>query len=191
MSPALPPTPGQTVGPFFGYALPYDRRQRAGATRPPPAPSGCTAGCTTAPGSRSRTRCSSSGRPTQTGRSSSRQGSLRRDGWTFTGWGACGHRRTGTTLHHARPGPTPGNGGVLRDHRLRPRPAQPAVHPGLPARRRRPCWTPTRCWPRCRGRGPGHADRRGPTSTGSASTSAPGRAGDRLPALPADTELAR
>ena len=25
MSPALPPTPGQTVGPFFGYALPYDR----------------------------------------------------------------------------------------------------------------------------------------------------------------------
>src|SRR4029450_48341 len=25
MSPALPPTAGQTVGPFFGYALPYDR----------------------------------------------------------------------------------------------------------------------------------------------------------------------
>jgi protocatechuate 3,4-dioxygenase alpha subunit len=25
VSPALPPTPGRTVGPFFGYALPYDR----------------------------------------------------------------------------------------------------------------------------------------------------------------------
>ena len=31
----LPPTPGQTVGPFFGYALPYDGdSELVPATRP-------------------------------------------------------------------------------------------------------------------------------------------------------------
>ena len=39
----LTATPGQTVGPFFGYALPFARRQRTGAARLRPARSGCTA----------------------------------------------------------------------------------------------------------------------------------------------------
>ena len=70
---ACAPTPGQTVGPFFGYALPYDARQRAGAARHARTRSGCTAGCSTAPASRCRTRCSRSGRPTPTaGRAASR-----------------------------------------------------------------------------------------------------------------------
>ena len=61
----LTPTPGQTVGPFFGYALPYDGGPElvpaARTTR-----SGCTAGSSTAPATRSPTRCSRSGRPTRT-----------------------------------------------------------------------------------------------------------------------------
>ena len=51
----LTPTPGQTVGPFFGYALPYDGDSEL---VPPGTPtrSGCTAGCSTARATRSRTR---------------------------------------------------------------------------------------------------------------------------------------
>ena len=52
----LPPTPGQTVGPFFGYALPVRRRRRPGpagrAGRDPPA----RPGRSTAPATRCRTR---------------------------------------------------------------------------------------------------------------------------------------
>ena len=40
--------PGQTVGPFFHYALPVRRRRRARAARRPRTRSGCTAACTTA-----------------------------------------------------------------------------------------------------------------------------------------------
>ncbi|HEU5037996.1 MAG TPA: protocatechuate 3,4-dioxygenase subunit alpha [Nocardioides sp.] len=104
------PTPGQTVGPFFGYALPYDGDNRLvplgrpdavrlhgrvldGAGQPVPdallelwqaAPDG------TVPQA---------------------EGSLRRDGHTFTGWGRASTDRTGryqfTTL---RPG-APSSGG--------------------------------------------------------------------------------
>ena len=63
------------------------RRQRAGPARHRRTRSGCTAACSTAPASRSPTRCSSCGRPTPTAWSSSEPGSLRRDGYTFTGWG--------------------------------------------------------------------------------------------------------
>ena len=39
------PTPGQTVGPFFGYALPYAGDRDAGRRRARPARSACTARC--------------------------------------------------------------------------------------------------------------------------------------------------
>ena len=75
-----------------------------------------------------------------------------RDGWTFTGWGraAVDGNAAATRSPRVRPGPTgTGRRRVLRDDRLRPRPDQPAVHPGLPAGRRRGAGRATRCWPRC------------------------------------------
>jgi protocatechuate 3,4-dioxygenase, alpha subunit len=86
MSTLLTPTPGQTIGPFFGYALPF-----AGGNELVP------------PGSRGAIRlhgtvADGAGAPVPDalleiwqadadGRVSSAVGSLRRDGWTFTGWG--------------------------------------------------------------------------------------------------------
>ena len=101
---ALVPTPGQTVGPFFGYALPYDGdNELVPAGRPDairlhgrvldgagqPAPDALIELWQTAPdGSVPRA-----------------EGSLVRDGHTFTGWGRASTDRTGhyrfTTL---RPG---------------------------------------------------------------------------------------
>ncbi len=102
-------TPGQTVGPFFGYALPYAGGAAARAAPTAPAPSACTAGCSTARASRSPTLCSSSGRPIAEGRVPAAAGSLRRDGWTFTGWGRAPTDNVGqysfTTLTPG--GPTP------------------------------------------------------------------------------------
>ena len=66
-------------------------------------------------------------------------------------------RRDGPLLvHHARPGADGGRRrAVLRGHRVRPRPARPAVHPRLPARTTGERWT-------------GPAARRGSTRTGGA-----------------------
>ena len=97
-------------GPFFGYALPYAGDSElvppGHARRDPPA----RRGCSTAPATRSPTRSSSSGRPTPTAQVvAASPGSLRRDGFTFTGWGRARHRRRRALLvHHVRPGrPTP------------------------------------------------------------------------------------
>jgi len=80
------PTPGQTVGPFFHYALPYDGdselvpRGAAGAVRlhgtvydgaGGPVPDAIL----------ELWQTDAAGEVVQ------RPGSLRRDGWTFTGWG--------------------------------------------------------------------------------------------------------
>jgi protocatechuate 3,4-dioxygenase, alpha subunit len=101
------PTPGQTVGPFFGFALPYP-----GDSRLVP------------PGRADAVRLfghvlDGDGRPVpdalleirQTGpdgRVPADPGSLRRDGWTFTGWGRAGTddegRWTFTTLRPAASG---------------------------------------------------------------------------------------
>ena len=101
---SLTPTPGQTVGPFFGYALPYDGdSQLVPVTRPDairlhgrvldgagdPVPDALIELWQAAPdGSIPRAA-----------------GSLHRDGYTFTGWGRSATDRTGhyqfTTL---RPG---------------------------------------------------------------------------------------
>ena len=100
----LAPTPGQTVGPFFGYALPYDGdSELVPPTRPDavrlhgrvldgagaPVPDALVELWQTAPdGSVPRAA-----------------GSLHRDGYTFTGWGRSATDRDGhyqfTTL---RPG---------------------------------------------------------------------------------------
>ncbi|MGW0173393.1 protocatechuate 3,4-dioxygenase subunit alpha [Rhodococcus sp. NPDC003322] len=83
---ALPPTPGQTVGPFFGYALPFD----GDSELVPPAHR---------EGVRLHGRVlDGNGDPVPDalleiwqagpdGRVVQRAGSLHRDGWTFTGWG--------------------------------------------------------------------------------------------------------
>ncbi len=81
------PTPGQTVGPFFGYALPYDGGPDAG----PEEPSGRDP-----PARRRARRRGRAGAGRAAGDLAGRRapaivprvgGSLRRDGYTFTGWG--------------------------------------------------------------------------------------------------------
>jgi len=99
-------TPGQTIGPFYGYALPYD----GDATLVPP-------GHPDAIRLHGRV-LDGAGNPVPdalieiwqadpAGRVVREPGSLHRDGFTFTGWGRCGTDNTGhysfTTL---RPGPT-------------------------------------------------------------------------------------
>lgn len=82
----LPATPGQTIGPFYGFALPVDR----GADLVPPG----------SPGSIRvhGTVFDGAGAPVPDafleiwqadahGNVPTAPGSLRRDGWTFTGWG--------------------------------------------------------------------------------------------------------
>ena len=90
----MTPTPGQTIGPFFGYALPYDGdSELVPPTRPDairlhghvydgagdPVPDALIEVWQAAPdGSIPRAA-----------------GSLRRDGYTFTGWGRAATDRTG------------------------------------------------------------------------------------------------
>lgn len=88
------PTPGQTVGPFFGFALPY----AGGAELVPPGYAGAV---------RLFGRVlDGHGQPVPDallelrqagpdGAVSVRPGSLRRDGWTFTGWGRAATDREG------------------------------------------------------------------------------------------------
>jgi protocatechuate 3,4-dioxygenase alpha subunit len=82
----LTATPGQTIGPFFGYALPYDGDNEL---VPPGSPGSIRLHGTVIDGA---------GDPVPDalleiwqadahGVVSTAPGSLRRDGWTFTGWG--------------------------------------------------------------------------------------------------------
>ena len=99
------PTPGQTVGPFFGFALPYD----GGRELVPPG----HADAVRLHGPRARrrrasrcpTRCSRSGSPTPTAPIVREPGSLHRDGFTFTGWGRAATDATGRySFTTVRPG---------------------------------------------------------------------------------------
>jgi protocatechuate 3,4-dioxygenase, alpha subunit len=104
----LVPTPGQTVGPFFGFALPYER----GHELVPPA----TPGATRLHG----TVFDGAGDPvpdalveiTQAdadGRVHGGEGTLARDGMTWTGWGRCPTTRGGTySFTTVQPGVTGG-----------------------------------------------------------------------------------
>ena len=107
----LVPTPGQTIGPFFGYALPFAGdselvpRGHPGAVRlhgrvldglGQPVPDALLELWQAGPD----------------GRVVQQEGSLRRDGWTFTGWGRAatddtGHYRFTTLTPGAEPGRAP------------------------------------------------------------------------------------
>ena len=86
MTTVLTATPGQTVGPFFGYALPFER----GSELVPPGSPGAIrlhgvftdgAGNPVPDALLEIWQADADGNvPTATG-------ALRRDGWTFTGWG--------------------------------------------------------------------------------------------------------
>ena len=86
MTTLLAATPGQTIGPFYGYALPFDR----GAELVPPHSPGAIRfhGTVTdgdgAPVSDVMLEIWQADADGSVPRSS---GSLHRDGWTFTGWG--------------------------------------------------------------------------------------------------------
>lgn len=86
--PDLAPTPGQTIGPFFAYSLPYDRDHEL----VPPA----SAGALRLHG----TVFDGAGQPIpdalleirqadENGSVPAVEGSIRRDGTVFTGWGRC------------------------------------------------------------------------------------------------------
>ncbi|GGF44650.1 protocatechuate 3,4-dioxygenase subunit alpha [Marmoricola endophyticus] len=109
----LPPTPGQTVGPFFGYALPYDDDHRL----VPPATPGAVrlhgwvldgAGEPVPDALLEIRQADAAGRVPQV------EGALRRDGSVFTGWGRCatdpGGHYSFTTVE---PGPVDGRAPVL------------------------------------------------------------------------------
>jgi protocatechuate 3,4-dioxygenase, alpha subunit len=102
----LPPTPGQTVGPFFGFALPFAggpdlvARSHPGAVQlrgrvldghGDPVPDALVEVWQADP----------------QGRVVQEPGSLRRDGWTFSGFGRAETDRTGRyTFTTLEPGPT-------------------------------------------------------------------------------------
>jgi protocatechuate 3,4-dioxygenase alpha subunit len=86
MMSTLTATPGQTIGPFFGYALPFEQ---ANELVPPGSPSAIRLHGTVTDGAGSPVpdalleiwQADADGVVPRV------TGSLRRDGWTFTGWG--------------------------------------------------------------------------------------------------------
>ncbi len=90
----LTPTPGQTVGPFFGYALPFPDDEHL---VPPGSPGAVRLHGTVYDGDGDPVpdailelwQADGDGEVVQ------RPGSLRRDGWTFTGWGRASTDRNG------------------------------------------------------------------------------------------------
>lgn len=102
----LQPTPGQTVGPFYGFALPYDGD---GDLVPPTHPDAVRfhgrvldgAGDPVPDALLEMWQAGPDGAVVQ------RAGSLHRDGFTFTGWGRAATDNTGHySFATLRPGPT-------------------------------------------------------------------------------------
>jgi len=97
-----PPTPGQTVGPFFAFGLEYDGDS---ALVPPGSPGAIRlhgrvldgAGEPVPDALLELWQADADGLVVQ------RSGSLRRDGYTFTGWGRAATDRTGTYSFTIRP----------------------------------------------------------------------------------------
>ncbi|MBU8807365.1 protocatechuate 3,4-dioxygenase subunit alpha [Mycolicibacterium goodii] len=86
MSTSLTATPGQTIGPFFGYALPFER----GNELVPPGSPGSVrfhGVVTDGAGAPVPDALLEIWQADHTGVVPTATGSLRRDGWTFTGWG--------------------------------------------------------------------------------------------------------
>lgn len=106
MSTLLPPTPAQTVGPFFGYALPFPQddllvpQASPGAIR-------LHGDVLDGAGTGVPDAILELWQAAPDGTVPQEPGALRRDGWTFTGWGRASTDATGhysfTTL---RPGAT-------------------------------------------------------------------------------------
>lgn len=104
-SSGLVPTPGQTVGPFFHYALPFDGDRDV---VPPGSPGSVRLSGVVRDGAGAPVpdalvelwQADADGRVVQ------RAGSLRRDGHVFTGWGRTSTDRAGRyTFTTVRPGP--------------------------------------------------------------------------------------
>jgi protocatechuate 3,4-dioxygenase alpha subunit len=98
-------TAGQTVGPFFGFALPYPGDAelvpagRAGAVR-------LTGRVLDGAGAPVPDALIEIWQPDEAGRIVQEPGSLRRDGWTFTGFGRCATDNAGRySFTTVRPGP--------------------------------------------------------------------------------------
>ncbi|QHK21014.1 protocatechuate 3,4-dioxygenase subunit alpha [Pseudarthrobacter psychrotolerans] len=102
----LVPTPGQTVGPFYGYALPYEKDNELLA---PGSPGSLRLQGTVYDGAGETIPDAilEIWQPDADGRIVQRTGSLVRDGYTFTGWGrgAVGHSGV-YTFTTVNPGPT-------------------------------------------------------------------------------------
>ena len=102
----LVPTPGQTVGPFFGYALPFDRDNELVPLSHPSAVR-LHGRVTDGHGVGVPDALLELWQAAPDGSVVQQDGSLRRDGWTFTGWGRASTDADGhyvfTTL---RPGAT-------------------------------------------------------------------------------------
>jgi len=112
MSALLTATPGQTVGPFYGYALPFDR----GSELVPPGSPGAVrfhGVVTDGGGTPVPDALLEIWQADADGKVPSATGSLHRDGWTFTGWGRAatddaGHYSFSTVLPGASaPGGAP------------------------------------------------------------------------------------
>lgn len=101
-----PATPGQTVGPFYGYALPFER----GAELVGPGHPGAVRLYGTVFDGHSEPVPDSLleiWQPDGEGRVSREDGSLVRDGYTFTGWGRAAVDNVGRyTFTTVNPGPT-------------------------------------------------------------------------------------
>ena len=133
--PLLVPTPGQTVGPFFGFALPYPGGEQL-VPRITRTPCDSPAGCSTGTATRCPMRCSRSGRPTPLGASSRPAARCTVTATRSLAGGAPRPTQWPLYVHHAAPRPDRSRPGPVHRHgRVCPRPAQPALHPRLPPRR--------------------------------------------------------
>lgn len=102
----LVPTPGQTVGPFYGYALPFAKDNELLA---PNSPGSIRLQGTVYDGAGEPVPDAilEIWQPDAQGQVVQRTGSLVRDGYTFTGWGRAAVGHTGVyTFTTVNPGPT-------------------------------------------------------------------------------------
>nr|WP_026197170.1 protocatechuate 3,4-dioxygenase subunit alpha [Sciscionella marina] len=99
-------TPGQTVGPFFGYALPYAGGEQL-VDRSHPDAIRLHGTVLDGAGDPVPDALLEIWQADGAGRVSREPGSLHRDGYTFTGWGRAASDRTGTySFTTVRPGAT-------------------------------------------------------------------------------------
>ena len=134
----LVPTPGPDRRAVLRVCAAVRPRQRAGAAVAPVGGAAPRPGDRRPRASESRTRCSSSGRPHPTVPWCSRTVRCAATAGRSPVGAARPPMPTGTTRFTTlRPGSDRGRpGAVLRRHRVRPRAAEPALHPCLPPRRR-------------------------------------------------------